>query len=86
VGGYIYVFPSRIKVGSDEPPFNFCPSSFSAKIFGLYDQKDQARRAARQVLRVNPKFSVDYYEKRSPIKDNAMKGQLFSALRESCLK
>ena len=45
-----------------------------------------SRRAARQVLRVNPKFSVDYYEKRSPLKDKALKEQLFSALREAGLK
>ena len=54
--------------------------------YWLSDKKDQARRAARQVLRVNPKFSVDYYEKRSPLKDKALKEQLFSALREAGLK
>jgi tetratricopeptide (TPR) repeat protein len=54
--------------------------------YWLSDKKDQARQAARLVLRVNPKFSVDYYEKRSPLKDKALKEQLFSALREAGLK
>ena len=48
--------------------------------------EDQARQAAQQVLRVNPKFSVDYWEKRSTLKDKALKEQLFDAWRMAGLK
>jgi adenylate cyclase len=48
--------------------------------------EDQARQAAQQVLRVNPKFSVDYWEKRSTLKDTALKEQLFDAWRMAGLK
>jgi adenylate cyclase len=48
--------------------------------------KDQARKAAQQVLRVNPKFSADYTEERSTIKDKALKKQVHDALREAGLK
>jgi len=48
--------------------------------------KDQARKAAQQVLRVNPKFSVDYTEERSTVKDKALKKQVHDALREAGLK
>jgi hypothetical protein len=54
--------------------------------YWLSGSEDQAREAARQVLRVNSKFSVDYFEKRSTIKDNALKKQLFDALRNAGLK
>ena len=48
--------------------------------------EDQARQAAQHVLRINPKFSVDYWEKRSSIKDKASKERLFNALRQAGLK
>ncbi len=54
--------------------------------YWLNGSDDQAREAARQVLRVNPKFSVDYFEKRSTVKDKALKKQLFDALRNAGLK
>jgi adenylate cyclase len=41
--------------------------------YWLSGSEDQARQAARQVIRVNPKFSVDYFEKRSTVKDKALK-------------
>jgi adenylate cyclase len=48
--------------------------------------EDQARQAARQVLRINPKFSVDYMEKRSTVKDKELKEKLFDALRKAGLE
>jgi len=48
--------------------------------------QDQARQTAQQVLRVNPKFSVDYWEKRSTLKDKALREQLFDAWRMAGLK
>ena len=38
----------------------------------------QARHAAQQGLRVNPKFSVGYWQKRSTVKDKALKKQLLT--------
>jgi len=54
--------------------------------YWLTGSEDQARQAARQLLSVNPKFSVDYFEKRSTVKDKALKKQLFDALRKAGLK
>ena len=54
--------------------------------YWLTGSEDRARQAARQVLRLNPKFSVDYFEKRSTVKDMALKKQLFDALRKAGLK
>ena len=48
--------------------------------------EDQARQAAKNVLRINPKFSVSYWEKRSHLKDRALANQMFDAWRKAGLK
>ena len=48
--------------------------------------EDQARQAAKRVLKINPKFSVSYWEKRAYLKDEAAKEQLFDAWRKAGLK
>ena len=54
--------------------------------YWLTGREDQARQAAQHVLRINPKFSVGYWEKRSYVKDEAAKKQLFEAWRQAGLK
>ena len=54
--------------------------------YWLSGSKDQARQAAQQVLRINPKFSLDYWEKRSTAKDSELKEKLFDAWRNAGLK
>jgi adenylate cyclase len=54
--------------------------------YWLAGMEDQARQAAQQVLRINPKFSVGYWEKRSYVKDEASTKQLFEAWRQAGLK
>ena len=54
--------------------------------YWLTGSEDQARQAARQVLRVYPKFSVGYWEKRSTGKDKVLKEQLSDAWRKAGLK
>jgi len=54
--------------------------------YWLTGWEDQARQAAKNVLRINPKFSVGYWEKRSTLKNEALKDQLFDALRKAGLK
>jgi adenylate cyclase len=48
--------------------------------------EDQARQAAKNVLRINPKFSVGYWEKRSHLKDKALEQQMYDAWRKAGLK
>jgi adenylate cyclase len=47
--------------------------------------EDQARQAAKNVLRINPKFSVGYWEKRSHHKDRALAQQMLDAWRKAGL-
>ena len=54
--------------------------------YWLTGSKDQAKEAAKQVLRINPKFSVGYWEQRSYLKDKALREQIFDAWRKAGLK
>ena len=54
--------------------------------YWLTGSKDQAKEAAKHVLRINPKFSVGYWEKRSYLKDKELREQLFDAWRKAGLK
>jgi adenylate cyclase len=47
---------------------------------------DQARQAAKNVLRVDPKFSVGYWEKRSHLKDKVLEERMFDTWRKAGLK
>ena len=47
--------------------------------------EDEARQAAKHVLRISPKFSVGYWEKRSPLRDKAFKEQVYGAFRNAGL-
>lgn len=48
--------------------------------------EDQAREAARQVLKVNPQFSIGYYEKLDLLEDKELSKKLFDAWRQAGLK
>jgi len=49
-------------------------------------REKQARAEAAEVLRINPKFSVDSYAKTSMQKDQAKLDTLIDALRQAGLK
>jgi adenylate cyclase len=52
----------------------------------LSGNKEKAQWAAENLLRVNPKFSIDVEEKMFPLKDEAFKKRLFDAYRSAGLK
>ena len=54
--------------------------------FGMAGRMEEARAAAKEVLRINPRFSVERYEKTVPFKDKAAKDQLIDGLRKAGLK
>jgi len=46
----------------------------------MYAGRDQEARAeASEVLRINPKFSLDYYEKHAAFKDQTAKDKILAA-------
>ena len=54
--------------------------------FEMAGRMDEARAAAKEVLRINPSFSVERYEKMYPMKDKVAKDRIIDALRKAGLK
>jgi adenylate cyclase len=47
---------------------------------------DKARTVAQEVLRINPKFSVDRYTSKLPYKNNEDLNRIVAALRKAGLE
>jgi adenylate cyclase len=54
--------------------------------YSMYDREEEARVAATGVLRINPKFSCNYYAKKLPYKNQADIDRYIGALRKAGLK
>jgi hypothetical protein len=54
--------------------------------YELSGNKEKARWAAENLLRINPKFSIAVEEKMFPAKDEAFRKRLFDAYRSAGLK
>jgi adenylate cyclase len=54
--------------------------------FEMAGRMEEARAAAKEVLRINPNFSVERYEKMLPMKDKVAKDRIIDALRKAGLK
>ena len=49
-------------------------------------REKKARAEAAEVLRINPKFSLDYWAKITPYKDQSRRDEAINALRKAGLK
>ena len=49
-------------------------------------REKEARAEAEEVLRINPKFSLEGFAKRSLLKNQAQKNRIVEALRKAGLK
>jgi adenylate cyclase len=49
-------------------------------------REEEARAEAAEVLRINPKFSADFFAKTNPFKEQSKKDRVFNALRKAGLK
>ena len=49
-------------------------------------REKEARAEAAEVLRINPKFSLDYLAKANPYKDQSKRDEVVNALRKAGLK
>jgi adenylate cyclase len=54
--------------------------------YSLMGREKEARVEAAEVLRINPRFSADFFAKTSLIKDQSAKDKIFNALRKAGLK
>ena len=67
-------------------PNNLVAHAFLAVAYSLHGREEEARVEAAEVLRINPKFSVEYWAKTIPFKNEADKELTISALRKAGLK
>jgi tetratricopeptide (TPR) repeat protein len=66
---------------------NFQPAHLQlAGIYSELGQKDEARAAAAEVLRINPNFSLEALKQMLPFKDPATTERFLAALRKAGLK
>jgi hypothetical protein len=52
----------------------------------MMGREKDARAEAAEVLRINPKFSLDYIAKMLPYKDQSQNDKVINALRKAGLK
>ena len=57
-----------------------------AAIYSELGRETDAQAAAAEVLRINPKFSLEVHKQRAPIKDSATLERQIAALRKAGLK
>ena len=67
-------------------PNNLIAHVFLAAAYSLHDREEEAHIEAGEVLRINPKFSVDHWEKTIPYRNKADKELIIGALRKAGLK
>ncbi len=66
---------------------NFLPTHLMlAAVYSALGQAAEARAEAAEVLRINPKFSLEVHRQRMPIKDLAVLERHLAALRKAGLK
>ncbi len=57
-----------------------------AVTYSMMGREKEARAEAAEVLRINPKFSLDSSVKKNPQKDQSRSDETFNALRKARLK
>jgi adenylate cyclase len=67
-------------------PNNMVAHAFLAVAYSLNGNEEEAGNEAKEVMRINPKFSVDEWAKTMPFKNKADKDLIIAALRKAGLK
>jgi len=67
-------------------PNNLIAHAFLAAAYTLHGREEEARIEAAEVLRINPKFSIDHWAKTMPYKNEADRELIIGALRKAGLK
>ena len=77
---------SAYKKALQRSPDNLLAHVLLATTYGKMGREKEARAEAAEVLRINPKFSLDYFAKALPFKDQKVTNNLIDALRKAGLK
>jgi adenylate cyclase len=74
------------KKATERKPNDIIAYVVLASSYGLAGREEEAKAAAKEILRINPRYSVDRLEKVSPHKDRAVAKRFCDALRKAGLK
>jgi len=77
---------SAYKKAIQRSPDNILAHVSLASTYSLMGREKQARAEAAEVLRINPKYSLDSFAKSVSYKDQSQKDRLINALRKAGLK
>jgi adenylate cyclase len=77
---------SEYKKALQRSPDNLLAHVLLATTYSRMGREKEARAEAAEVLRINPKFTTDYYVKTHPYKDQSVIDGLVDALRKAGLK
>ena len=77
---------SAYKKSLQRSPDNFFAHLGLVATYSMMGREQEARAEATEVLRINPKFSVDSYAKRMILKDQSIIDDFINALRKAGLK
>jgi adenylate cyclase len=66
-------------------PENILSRTILCSIYSLAGRMDEARAQAKEIMRINPKFSVDRFAKTDPQKNKDVKKRYIDALRKAGL-
>jgi tetratricopeptide (TPR) repeat protein len=67
-------------------PKNVLSRKILCSIYSLAERMDEARAQAKEIMKLNPKFSVDQVARTDPQKNENVKKRYIDALREAGLK
>jgi len=77
---------SAFKKALQRSPDNLLAHVLLATTYSMMGREKEARAEAAEVLRINPKFSLDYFAKALPFKDQKVTNNVIKALRKAGLK
>jgi adenylate cyclase len=77
---------SALKKATQLAPDDFIVHILLAVTYSMMGREKEARAEAAEVLRINPKFSVDSWAKKTPYKDQSRRDEAINALRKAGLK
>jgi adenylate cyclase len=76
---------ANFKKAQESNPDNMWPYYYQASIYGRLGHEEEARAAAKELLRINPKFSVEFWAKWPGCKNRDKLHEIISGLRKAGL-
>jgi len=77
---------SPYKIAIQRAPNNMWPHIMLTATYSMMGREKEAQAEAAEVLRINPKFSLDFWGKTALIKEQSIRDKIFNALRKAGLK